>query len=175
MSWILAHHAHKSLSKEEATEIYRLTREIMQKENISGVPLIIKSGVWKTAYRYKKTPISPPLYKIEESIQLGSRMLTGSLLPSSIYYISLYDPDYKIYSIKSPRHIMMATIVASIILEEIAHCINRRANSWNKRTSPHGVEFLSVFRELWKKYFIILQFKLQNIYGSEGDIGEKSR
>lgn len=170
----MKHPAAKSLSSEEATKIYNLTREIMSKENIAGIPLNIKSSVWKTSYSYNRMRIGPTAVKIkDERIQLGGYMLTGSLYPHRIYYISLYDPEYHIHILKNQREIMLATIVSSVILEEIAHAVNCRRTGWTKETGGHGPEFLLVFRELWRKHFILFQYALQDIYGSEGYLGEE--
>ena len=165
-------HAHSmSLSSEQVTKIQDLTREIMREEGVN-IPLVIKPKVWKTAYFRKMRRVRYRLGELtlvlDERIQLGGRMLTGYSYPSKIYYISIYDPSYSISSISNPREVMLATIVASTILEEIAHAKAHRTYG----IKPHGTEFLSAFKDLWKKHFIMFLFKLQGIYGYEGLSGE---
>ena len=157
----------------QVTEIRDLTREIMREEGVGDIKLIVKPKVWQTAYsgKIKFNRTSGELIEIsDEKIQLGGKMLTGSLCPIRIYYISIYDPSYSIHSIRGTRRIMLATIVASTIIEEIAHAKAHRA--YRRKIKPHGNEFLLAFRELWKKHFITLLFKLQGIYGYEGISGE---
>jgi len=161
-----------SLSAEQVTKIYNLTREIMREEGLGDIPLIVKPKVWKTAYtaKIKSSKISGELIEISnEKIQFGGKMLTGSLCPSKIYYISIYDPS-SINAIRNPRRVMLAAVVASTIMEEIAHAITLR--TYRRRVKSHGNEFLLTLRNLWNKHFIMLLFKLQSIYGYEGISGE---
>jgi len=139
----------------------------MREEGMGDIPVVIKPKVWKTAY-VRKVKRTRPRLVLDERIQLGGRMLTGSSYPNKIYYISIFDPSYSISSISNPREVMLATIVASVILEEIAHAKAQRTY----RIKPHGIEFLSVFKDLWRKHFITLLFKLQGIYGYDGLSGE---
>lgn len=167
----------QSLTSKDTTLIHKLTREIMDKEGLSIVSLRFKPKVWSTAFfvggiMNRRTR---ELVTIgDQYIQLGGTMLTGSNFPSAIYYISIFDPEHKLYSIKRPKDIMLADIVASTIIEEIAHAVvfNRIAIPAKRRPKPHGVVFQDVFVVLWKEYFIMLKFKLMSIYGNNGISGE---
>jgi len=160
-----------SLDKEQVKTIYDLIREIMYIEGVGYIPVVIKPGVWSTTYSHDVAKVSPLKSTIyNPKIQLGGVMLTGTSFPRRIYYISIYDSNYRIYSIKNPRKIMLAAIVASTILEEVAHAIAYKVH--HREVKPHGVEFLSAFKDLWIKHFIMLLFKLQGVYGISGDSGE---
>jgi len=167
----------QSLSSEEATLIHKLTREIMNKEGLGHVKLRFKPKVWQTVFVTKGTMNrrTREIVSIgDQHIQLGGIMLTGSNFPNAIYYISIYDPEYRLRRIKRPREIMLADIVASTILEEIAHGVvfNRIAIPRRRRPKPHQREFQDVFILLWKEYFLTLKFRLMEIYGSNGISGD---
>ncbi len=167
----------QSLSSEQVTQIRELTREIMNKEGLGHVSLKFKPKVWSTVFVVGGTRnrITGELITIgDQYIQLGGIMLTGSNFPSAIYYISIFDPEHKLYRIKRPREVMLADIIASTILEEITHAVvfNRIAIPAKRRPKPHGVVFQDVLVVLWKEYFIMLKFKLMSIYGNDGISGE---
>lgn len=144
----------------------------MREEGVGNIPVVIKPKVWRTAYTHKmKTWLGRTVEVFDRKIQLGGRMLTGSTYPNRIYYISIYDPSYSISSINNPKRVMLAAVVASVILEEIAHAIAHK--TYMRRIKPHGIEFLSILKGLWKKHFITLLFQLQGIYGYEGISGEE--
>lgn len=167
----------QSLSSEQVTQIRDLTREIMDKERLDHVKLRFRPKVWSTVFVVKGiwNKRTREIVTIgDQHIQLGGIMLTGSGYPSAIYYISIFDPEHKLYRIKAPGKVMLADIVASTILEEIAHAVvfNRIAIPARRRPKPHGVVFQDVLVILWKEYFIMLKFKLISIYGNDGISGE---
>ena len=171
MSW-RKHTYSQSLTSKETTQIRNLTKDILIQERLKFIPVKIKSGVWSTAFITSGTQDRlTKEYKVKNQyIQFGGKMLTGSMFPKRIYYISLYDPDYRVVIIKHPRDIMLADIVASTILEEVAHAIvfNDITVATYKKVKVHGREFIDIFRYLWKKYFITLKYRLQRIYGFSG-------
>lgn len=171
-------HAHsQSLSSDEVDLFYELTREILIQERLGFIPVLIKPKVWSTSFVTSGTQNRlTKEYKVKDQyIQFGGKMLTGSTFPKRIYYISLYDPDFRVVIIKRPRDVMMADIVASTILEEVAHAIvfNDITVATYRKVKPHGREFIDIFKYLWKKYFIMLKFKLLDIYGYNGFSGEE--
>ena len=159
------------------TQIRELTREIMNKEGLGYVSLKFKPEVWSTVFVVEGTMNrrTRELVTIgDQHIQLGGKMLTGSSFPGAIYYISIFDPEHKLYRIKRPREVMLADIVGSTILEEIAHAVvfNRIASPAKRQPKPHGIVFQDVLVVLWMEYFIILKFKLMSIHGNDGVSGE---
>lgn len=166
----MSHPAARSLSKEEATRVYSLTREIMDNETLSSVALDIKAGVWSTNYLCRGVRDRRTFEMIisEERIQLGGKLLTGSLIPRRIYWISPFESKPSLVIVSYPRHKMLATIVASTTLEEIAHAIVTRKTGYIS-IKPHGTPFYTELLRLMDKYFMVLQVRLQGIYGSEGE------
>ncbi len=166
----------QSLSSEETTLIRKLTREIMNKEGLSHVRIQIKPKVWKTVFIIEGilNRITKEFHIEDQFIQFGGKMLTGSKYPKSIYYISVYDPEYKLCSIRIPIDVMLADVVASTILEEIAHAVvfNRVSIPQRRKAKSHGNEFKEALILLWKEYFLTLKFRLMEIYGSNGISGE---
>lgn len=170
-------HAHSmSLNKEQVTHIYDLTREIMDKEGLSKTTLKIVPKVWRTSFITEGTRdrYTGEYFVDKQWISLGGKMLTGFTYPKKIYYISLYDHRYMLKAILAPRNIMLADVVASSILEEIAHAIvfNRVTVPFRTEVKSHGSEFKEAFKLLWKKYFITLKFNLMSVYGRNGFSGE---
>jgi len=176
MSW-KKHTYSQSLTGKEVTLIRDLTRGILRQEGLSHIPVRIKSGVWSTAYVVSgnRDRLTREWKIDEEYIQLGGKMLTGSLYPKRIYYISIYDSDYRVRLIAKPKDVMMADIIGSTIIEEIAHAVSSNKAFRQRRADvkSHGAEFTSSFKELWRKYFIDLKYKLLDIYGYNGISGEE--
>lgn len=175
MSW-RKHTYSQSLTSEETTLIHDLTKDILIQERLKFVPIKIKPKVWSTAFITSGTyNVSAKKYEVKvQYIQFGGKMLTGSMFPKRIYYISIYDSQYRVFIIKHPKDVMMADIIGSTILEEIAHAIvfNDITVATYKKVKAHGREFIDIFKYLWKKYFIMLKFKLLDIYGYNGFSGE---
>lgn len=166
----------QGLSSEDTTLIRDLTREILSKEGLGFIPVKIKPKVWSTAFFYveRRDRRTGEIRITDQKIQFGGKMLTGSMFPKRIYYISIFDPSYIVTIIRSPRDIMLADILASTILEEVAHAIifNTITLATGKAVKDHGGEFIGVLRELWIEYFITLKFKLMSVYGNNGISGE---
>ena len=138
----------------------------MRKEGLLETQLIIKPNVFRTKYKYYTKKKNLIKYITRDYIQLGGTFLTGNRGPARIYYVERVAGEDKLYTISRPHNLMLATNVASAILEEIAHATNKRKDVY---TSAHGQEFYREFIRLWKRYFHTLQFQLIGIYGTEGD------
>jgi len=160
-------HPHaKSLNAEESTKIYNAIKRILTKEQLDYIPVIFKAGVWKTCYEFKRKIKDNNTTIYNESLNFGGKFLTGDSYPKRIYLLKDTNAGYKLVSMSNPNNAMLATIVASTILEEIAHVSTRKKHL---RSDAHGKEFYLEFTRLYKKYFDSLHFQMIGIYGLDGD------
>jgi len=162
----LKHPYAKNLNAEEVTKIRNAINRILVKEQLEYIPVAIKPEVWSTRFQFKRTIINGVIIIHGENLQFGEKFLTGSLIPKRIYLYKDTGKGLKLFSISKPMNAMLATIVASTILEEIAHASSRRLHP---KSDAHGEEFYRAYMRLWRAHFDILHFQMIGIYGLDGD------
>ena len=160
-------HPHaKSLNIDETRKIRNAIMRILVKEQLDHIPIIIKPDIWKTCYEFKRKTKDGVTTIFGDSLNFGGKFLTGASYPARIYIYKDTGKGWKFFSYSNPRDAMLATIVASTILEEIAHASTRRLYV---KSDAHGEEFYRAYKRHWRAYFDVLHFQMIGIYGLEGD------
>ncbi len=162
----MRHPSVRTLYSEDIKKIRSAINRILVIESLSHIPVSFKPGVWSTNYRMKISSKGNVRTITEESLQFGGQFLTGGSIPKNIYIVEYTDQGYKLVSYPNPMRAQLATIISSVILEEIAHAKVRQTNL---RCDAHGKEFYQEFIRISKKHFNTLHLQMTGIYGYEGE------
>ena len=162
----MRHPSAKSLTSEETTKIGRAINRILVMESLSHIPVNFKPNVWTTRYQCRSKTIEGVKTITEEYLQFGGKFLTGGSIPKNIYIVEYTDQGYKLVSYPNPMRAQLATIISSVILEEIVHAKVRQTNL---RCDAHGKEFYQEFIRISKKHFNTLHLQMTGDYGYEGE------